>query len=455
MNIKIAKTTKTKTNRWTLGLGLAAIFILAGLGLGFSSSAFASEPVGQVKDVKVKEITNNQVKLKWDQVDQAEKYQIRVTRKVNGEYKLVKKVKTTKTNKVVDELKANRIYYFKVRAYNNGAYGEYSSRTSAETTVGKVKDVNSTEITDTSIDLQWTSVDGAEQYEVRVMTQNGDTYDLLKKEETTATNLEISDLSPEQTYYFSARAQKGGVYGPYSGRISVTTLAEPELEFWNGGTTLPGYARAAVSGTLSTENSAGRTGSYYLPAGYNTEAKPLLVLYHGTNGDGAQILNWFIAYAAANDFIIVAPDSRKSPSGDYIWEVGVTEGELTEDYTHTLNCISEVDNIAGVSFDSAHVMTAGFSAGGSSAPYISTNDGRFTHYAILHGGVFTGGLGDNIIPGWLSTGDTDTLRTTEMYEGYYDELEAAGFTDLTYNVYTEGHEINSDERSELIYWWLY
>ncbi|MFA6529161.1 MAG: hypothetical protein WCT46_06520, partial [Candidatus Gracilibacteria bacterium] len=210
----------------------------------------------------------------------------------------------------------------------------------------------------------------------------------------------------------------------------------------------------SVLGTLTTANSVGRTGSYYLPEGYNLEEKPLLVVYHGTNGDGLQMLNYFVDLAEEKSFIIVAPDSRISPNGDYTWEVGSSEGEVTEDYTHMTDCIAEVAAISGVSFDEDFVMAAGFSGGASSAPYYATNENWFTHFAILHGGVFTGGMGDNIIPGWLSTGDSDTLRTPDMFEGYVADLEDAGYTDLTYNVYSEGHELGDLELRELVEWWL-
>jgi len=216
------------------------------------------------------------------------------------------------------------------------------------------------------------------------------------------------------------------------------------------------YADAAgpVLGTLTTTNSSGRTGSYYLPSGYDQGVKPLLVLYHGTGGSGSDMVNSFRDLAESHGFIIVAPDSRRSPGGEYTWEVGTSPGEVTEDYTHTQNCIAEVDAIANVGFDPSYKMAAGFSGGGSSAPYFATREAGFTHFAILHGGVFVGGLGSNKIRGWLSTGDSDTTRTPDMMRSYYYVLVAAGFTDLMLNFYSGGHSLLSDEISALIDWWL-
>lgn len=228
------------------------------------------------------------------------------------------------------------------------------------------------------------------------------------------------------------------------GLSDLTSSAIPEI----------GDPAEAVLGTLNSTNSAGRHGSYYLPTGYNLEPKPLLVLYHGTGGDGLGMVNYFQDLAEEKGFIIVAPDSRVSPDGDYTWQVGMGSGDISEDYTYTTTCIAEVEAMDGVSFDENFILAAGFSGGASSAPYYATNEDRFTHFAILHGGVFTSGMGDNVIPGWLATGEDDTLRTPDMMESYVTDLQNAGFTDLTYTVYPGGHELTEQERTELIEWWL-
>jgi len=42
------------------------------------------------------------------------------------------------------------------------------------------------------------------------------------------------------------------------------------------------------------------------------------------------------------------------------------------------------------------VLIAGHSEGGSSALYIASNRPFFTHIAVLHGGVFPGGIGPHL-----------------------------------------------------------
>lgn len=314
--------------------------------------------------------------------------------------------------------------------------------------VGKVKDLTVRNTYIHKIELQWSEKTTADKYKIKVYRQQADGKLKYKKTiKSYKTSYTIKNLKAQTTYYFKVCAWADKNHGKWSSKINATTLSE-----YTANNAQP---RGAVYGTLTTTNSIGRTGSYYLPYGYNVEAKPVLVVYHGTNGSGSDMVYEFDDLAAKYGFIIVAPDSRLAPDGQYAWEVGTAPGEVTEDLTHAQNCLAEVKNIAGVSFYNEYIMSAGHSAGGSSAPYIATNDDQFTAFAILHGGVFTAGLGDRDVRGWLSTGEEDTLRTTDMVQGYYDSIVNDGFTDVTYNIYSGGHLLSDQEKEELIQWWLY
>jgi len=210
----------------------------------------------------------------------------------------------------------------------------------------------------------------------------------------------------------------------------------------------------AVQGTLEVQNSIGRSGSYYLPQGYNLTGLPILVAYHGTGGSGLDMVTTLRPYADTSSFIIVAPDSRVSPQGDYTWEVGSEPGEVTEDLLHTQACLEEVLGLPGVTWNETDLLAAGYSGGGSSAPYMATNDDRFTASATLHGGVFVGGLGDNIIPAWFSTGEDDSMRPPDHVEGMAADMEAAGFPDVEFHVFPGGHELTAAELEGVVEWWL-
>lgn len=210
---------------------------------------------------------------------------------------------------------------------------------------------------------------------------------------------------------------------------------------------------SGVTGELQTVNSAGRSGAYFLPEGYSQQALPFMLAFHGTGGNGQSMVNLFKGEAESVGFIIVAPDSRVSPTGEFTWEVGNTPGEVTPDYSHALDCLAEVRALNGVALDDNFVLAAGYSGGGSSAPYIATNEEVFTHFASMHGGLVAEGLGENVIPGWFSTGTNDNFRPPSLVESYKDHLEVVGY-EVVYMEYPGGHEVSDSEKNELIVWWM-
>ena len=210
----------------------------------------------------------------------------------------------------------------------------------------------------------------------------------------------------------------------------------------------------AESGLLATLNAAGRTGSYYLPPRNSTQQLPLLLGFHATGGNGEGFLSSFSAQALARGFAIVAPDSRVSPAGDFTWEVGTEPGEITPDYIHALNCIDELREEHGLLIDPQRVLAAGYSGGASSAPYLASNEDLFSAFATLHGGVFPGGIGDNIVPGWFSTGQDDDLRSPDHVQDHLDSLVPLGFDNLELHIFPGGHGLSDKEVDALMDWWL-
>ncbi|HCP44943.1 MAG TPA: hypothetical protein DIU15_02795 [Deltaproteobacteria bacterium] len=207
-------------------------------------------------------------------------------------------------------------------------------------------------------------------------------------------------------------------------------------------------------GSLKTTNSVGRSGSYFLPARAAGEPLALLAGYHATGGAGSGFLSTFVDLARTHGFAIVAPDSRISPDGQYTWEVGNLANEVTPDYSHMLACIDELTARPDATLGDGRILAAGHSGGASSAPYIATNEDRFQAFAVLHGGVIAGGIGEHLIPGWFSTGENDTIRSPEHLQEQMDYMTALGFSDLELHIYPGGHGISDQEASEMVAWWL-
>lgn len=85
--------------------------------------------------VSVKSADESSVKLSWNAIDGAEKYQVYYSTKKSGTYK--KYTTTAKTSVTVKDLKANTTYYFKVRAIaeidGETAKSDYSKKKSSKT----------------------------------------------------------------------------------------------------------------------------------------------------------------------------------------------------------------------------------------------------------------------------------------------------------------------------------
>ena len=201
---------------------------------------------------------------------------------------------------------------------------------------------------------------------------------------------------------------------------------------------------------LNTQNRIGRRGYYYLPTGYNLSAKPLMILFHGTNYDGKYMVDLFKWLAEQNKFIIIAPDSNHS---DPEWLVPEQPRIFTSDFNHTENCINEVLSLNKVRVDYIKILAGGWSGGGWFATYFGTNSSMVTSFAVLHGGVTIESVGNNTIPGFFSSGENDGVCSPSFVSYYANTLNTMGFNCI-YTTFIEDHFIGSHEKQELINWWL-
>lgn len=210
-------------------------------------------------------------------------------------------------------------------------------------------------------------------------------------------------------------------------------------------------SHAGIDRTLRAPTSTGRRGAYYLPAAYASRPLPLLVILHGTGGNGsAMILRWR-TLAERDGFIAVAPDSV-SVAG--VWLVEQRSGGATEDHRHVVECVREVLALPDVRVDRSRVLIAGFSVGGAAALHIASHEDVFTAFAVLHGHV-PDGMGPRRVPGWMSTGDRDRLRTVESITTGADRLrQREGFPEVETRVFRADHALGEEELTALVAWWL-
>jgi predicted esterase len=210
-------------------------------------------------------------------------------------------------------------------------------------------------------------------------------------------------------------------------------------------------AEAAAEGRLKATNSSGRQGAFFIPR--HTGPIPVMVFFHATGGNGAQVVAEFRRDAVERSFAIVAPDSRVV-QGYVSWEVGDKPGEVTDDLIHARRCLEEVLAMPGFQLRRTDMLAAGFSGGASSAPYLATNDNRFAAFAVLHGGVFEKGFGSNRVRGFLATGDRDELRPPNHVAEQARNARSAGVASVVLRTFSGCHSVSGAERAAMLTWWL-
>lgn len=245
----------------------------------------------------------------------------------------------------------------------------------------------------------------------------------------------------------------------------VAHLARPAFERLLGATGAPSASPAVPGGSarsvraragtfdLATQNASGRSGVLFVPAQAAEGPRPLLIVLHGTNGSGAQMLATVSSYATARGLVVLAPDSGRSPDGAYNWQVPDAPGETTPDTVHVRACLDEVYAQEGLRIDPEHVLVAGHSGGASSAAYLGTTDPRVRALAVLHGGVFARGLGSSSARAWFSTGKDDPVRPPAVVSRAA-EATKAHVSESTLRLYPGGHGLSQAELDDLMAWWL-
>lgn len=78
-----------------------------------------------------------------------------------------------------------------------------------------------------------------------------------------------------------------------------------------------------------------------------------------------------------------------------------------------------------------------------------------SHFAALHGGVYTGAWRNHDVAGWFSgTGTEDTIRPPDLVAGATVEAQAVGFDDLEYYEFPGGHGLSEQEKHDVVAWWM-
>ena len=214
-------------------------------GVGPWTAGFALEPFTQVPAVptnfRITGQTSSSITYEWALAARAERYQlswsqVRSGRVIGGTVN----VSNVRGLGVVTGLLANTEYSARVRALNDapGQLGPWSNYvtgyTAADTTVtapAVPADFTTTSVTHNRIDLSWSAVTGAREYEIYFSTSatapTAQTRGIYRRITGTTDYIRASNLQPETTYYIYVRAVNNGGNSAWSAAVTATTLATP------------------------------------------------------------------------------------------------------------------------------------------------------------------------------------------------------------------------------------
>ncbi|MBR5251272.1 MAG: hypothetical protein IKV52_00420 [Oscillospiraceae bacterium] len=147
--------------------------------------------------------STGKIQLYWNAVEGAKEYKVYRSTAKDGEYRLLKTVKSTSFKNT--SINAGETYWYKVKAIHTN-----SSATSAySTAVGRTVDLPQPKVTATLTSkgkprIEWNAVDGAKEYAVYRATSENGTY--KKMFTTTNTSYTNTSATAGTTYYYKVKA---------------------------------------------------------------------------------------------------------------------------------------------------------------------------------------------------------------------------------------------------------
>lgn len=223
----------TKFKKLLLTLLVTALFSVL-----FSLSGFAAK----LEAPEIKEIssTENGITISWEKVEKAYAYRIYLQNS-DGDFKSIKSLKGL--SYTVENLKANKEYFFKIRAYTKNkegkkSFGKYSEVFSQKTKLESIKAVNFENASETAIRISWSAVSDAETYRVYYKKNTEKKYSLYGK--TKETWIRLENLNSKNSYAVKIIAKSKGNSSAYTKAIRFYTKpsspAAPVLKSRDGST---------------------------------------------------------------------------------------------------------------------------------------------------------------------------------------------------------------------------
>jgi fibronectin type 3 domain-containing protein len=198
-------------------------------------SAYSNVIVGKTKLAQpairsANVLSPTKTKLSWKKTDGAHGYQVYRSTSYKGKYTKVKTIQKGNTLSCTDtNLIPNKIYFYKIRAYNTvhktTKYSKFSSVICVTPRLEEPKIKSVTKISANRVKISWKKADGAQGYRLYRASSKKGSYKPVRT--TTGSSFTDTGLSKGKTYYYKVRAyvKVSGVYrySTYSDTWSVQT----------------------------------------------------------------------------------------------------------------------------------------------------------------------------------------------------------------------------------------
>ncbi len=198
-------------------------------------SAYSNVIVGKTKLAQpairsANVLSPTKTKLSWKKTDGAHGYQVYRSTSYKGKYTKVKTIQKGNTLSCTDtNLIPNKIYFYKIRAYNTvhktTKYSKFSSVICVTPRLEEPKIKSVTKISANRVKISWKKADGAQGYRLYRASSKKGSYKPVRT--TTGSSFTDTGLSKGKTYYYKVRAyvKVSGAYrySAYSDTWSVQT----------------------------------------------------------------------------------------------------------------------------------------------------------------------------------------------------------------------------------------
>jgi len=194
-------------------------------------------------------------------------------------------------------LSPNTLYYYRVRAYNNGGTGGNSNVISVST-LPNIPPVpaalDAVSITQTGFTAVWTGSAGASGYYIDVSAENNFNSFVLNNSSTgIANSFPVTGLSPNTTYYYRVRAFNAGGTSGNSNTISVVTIpSAPSAPVATASSSV------SQTGFTANWNAASGASGYYIDVSSNSDFNNFLTGCQ--NKDIGNVTSFVITQLTAN-----------------------------------------------------------------------------------------------------------------------------------------------------------